>query len=176
MDRVLDESEDYLEEQKPKSRVLDDQFLRESIAVLQPANPVCAETGSTVAQVIREMQEHRIGCVLIVDGGKLVGIFTERDVLRSVVGASFDPESTPVDRLMTANPEALHPTDDIVFALNKMSLGGFRHVPLVDEEHRPVGVISVKDIVDYIVECFSHEVLNVPPEPGRDVAKEPDGA
>jgi len=176
MQRVVDESEEYLQEPEPKSRVLDDRFLREPIAVLQPANPVCAEKGMCVADVIREMQEHHIGCVLIVDGGKLVGIFTERDVLRSVVLSSFDPESTAVERFMTADPESLRPTDDIVFALNKMSLGGFRHVPLVDEARRPVGVISVKDIVDYIVDCFAHEVLNLPPEPGQDVAKEPDGA
>jgi len=176
MQRVVDESEEYLQDSHSKSRVLDDRFLREPIVVLQPASPVCAEKGTSVADVVREMQQHHIGCVLIVDAGKLVGIFTERDVLRSVVGSSLDPESTPVEHFMTAAPETLRPTNDIVFALNKMSLGGFRHVPLVDEENRPVGVISVKDIVDYIVDCFAHEVLNVPPEPGQDVAKEPDGA
>jgi len=93
-----------------------------------------------------------------------------------VFGSKFDPETTSVDRFMSENPERLRPSDSIVFALNKMSLGGFRHIPLVDDEAQPVGVISVKDIVDYIAEFFSKEVHNVPPEPGLDVAKSRDGA
>ena len=58
-------------------------------------------------------------------------------------------------------------TDPIVYALNKMSVGGFRHVPLVDEERRPVGIISVKDIVDYIVDFFPNDVLTLPPDATR---------
>jgi CBS domain-containing protein len=48
-----------------------------------------------------------------------------------------------------------------------MSVGGFRHVPLVDDERRPAGILSVKDIVDYLVEHFPRDVLNIPPEPGK---------
>ena len=96
--------------------------------------------------------------------------------LTGEIGSKLDLETTPVDRFMTENPEALRLADSIVFALNKMSLGGFRHVPLVDDEGRPVGVISVKDIVDYIADFFSSEVHNVPPEPGQDVGKNRDGA
>jgi CBS domain-containing protein len=179
MNRVLSESEEYLEyleneEQKP--RTLDDRFLREPISVLRPPSPVCAERGTSVADVVRQMQDHHIGCVLIVEGGKLSGIFTERDLLGEVFGSKLDPETTSVDRFMTVNPEALKPSDSIVFALNKMSLGGFRHIPLIDDEVRPVGVISVKDIVDYIADFFATAVHNVPPEPGLDVAKDRDGA
>ena len=176
MSRDVPESEEYLEPDEKGSRALDDRFLREPITVLQPAKPVCAERASSVAAVIRQMQEHHIGCVLVVESGRLVGIFTERDLLSEVAGSKSDPESMPVDAVMTADPEALRATDPIVFALNKMSLGGFRHVPLIDEDHRPVGVISVKDIVDYIVDFFGSEVLNLPPEPGLDVGKRRDGA
>ncbi len=178
MGRVLSESEEYLEyleeEQRP-ARTLDDRFLREPISVLQPANPVCADRATSVGDVVRQMQEHHIGCVLIVDAGKLVGVFTERDLLCDVFGSDADPEATAVHQVMTDNPERLRTTDPIVFALNKMSLGGFRHIPLVDDEDRPVGVISVKDIVDYITDFFANEVHNVPPEPGL-VAKDRDGA
>jgi predicted transcriptional regulator len=168
MNRSISESEEYLEylenEEQPP-RTLDDRFLREPISVLQPPSPV-----------VRQMQDHHIGCVLIVEEGKLSGIFTERDLLAEVFGSKLDSETTSVDRFMTVNPETLKPSDSIVFALNKMSLGGFRHIPLLDDESRPVGVISVKDIVDYIADFFAKEVHNVPPEPGLDVGKDRDGA
>jgi len=68
---------------------------------------------------------------------------------------------------MTPDPEVLTPDDPIVYALNKMSVGGFRHVPLVDAARRPVGVVSVKDIVDYLADLFASDVLTVPPDPAR---------
>ncbi len=179
MFRVLPEAEEYLEyaeQEDRRHRVLDDRFLHEPIAVLQPVKPVCAELGTSVASVVRQMQRRNIGCTLVVQRGELVGIFTERDLLREVAGSKLDLESTPVDHVMTENPETLHPTDSIVFALNKMSLGGFRHVPLVDDGGKPVGIISVKDIVDYIADFFANEVQNVPPEPGLDITKARDGA
>lgn len=176
MGRVLPESEEYLEDISAAQRVLDDAFLREPIHVLQPATPVCAARTEPVGSVVRQMQHHHIGCVLIVDGQRLAGIFTERDLLSDVVGADVDLEHAPVEKFMTADPEALHPSDPIVFALNKMSLGGFRHVPLVDETGSPVGVISVRDIVDYIADFFASDVQNLPPEPGLDVSKDRDGA
>jgi CBS domain-containing protein len=179
MARVVSESEEYLEyleEEERPARTLDDRFLREPISVLQPASPVCADRDTPVGDVVRQMQEHHIGCVLIVDGGKLVGVFTERDFICEVFGSGSDPDSAAVHQFMTESPEKLRPADPIVFALNKMSLGGFRHIPLVDDEDRPVGVISVKDIADYIADFFASEVHNVPPEPGLDVAKNRDGA
>src|SRR5260370_42062704 len=90
MGRLLPESEEYLEDDERQRRILDDRFLREPIAVLQPANPVCAERGTSVGDVVRQMQEHQIGCVLVIGGGKLVGVFTERDLLREVFGSTLD--------------------------------------------------------------------------------------
>ncbi|MGH7818552.1 MAG: CBS domain-containing protein [Candidatus Binatia bacterium] len=175
MTESIPEVEEYLQGEERKNRVLDDRALREPVSVLQPVAPVCVQRGATVTEAVRQMQEHRIGCVLVTDEGRLVGIFTERDVLRDLVGNRVDPDTTPIDDLMTPDPETLSPNTGIVFALNKMSLGGFRHVPLVDDAHRPVGIISVKDIVDYIVDFFP-EVLNVPPEPGLDVTRAREGA
>jgi CBS domain-containing protein len=68
---------------------------------------------------------------------------------------------------MTEDPEVLTPDDPIAYALNKMSVGGFRHVPLVDRARRPVGIVSVKDIVDYLVDIFANDVLTVPPDLAR---------
>ena len=95
----------------------------------------------------------------------MCGIFTERDVLTKVVGKPLDLDRTPVLALMTPDPEVLSPDDRVSFALNKMTVGGFRHVPLVDEQGRPAGVVSMRNIVDYMVELFRTEVLNLPPSP-----------
>jgi len=165
---------DYLESD-PARRILDDRALREPISILQPPVPVCAEVGTGVGDVVRRMQEYRIGCVLVVAQQKIAGIFTERDLLLKVIGSQHDLEKTPVEEFMTNAPEAMRPIDTIAFALNKMSLGGFRHIPIVDDAGHPVGIVSVKDIVDYIAEFFGAEVQNVPPVPEL-VAKDRDGA
>ena len=70
--------------------------------------------------------------------------------------------SRPLRELMTPNPEVLHPDDPIVYALHRMSVGGYRHVPLVDDGGRPVGMLSVKDIVHYVVSFFVSDVLTLP--------------
>src|ERR1051326_2846903 len=172
------ESEEYLEylDEDREPRTLDDGFLREPISVLHPPKPVCAARDATIADVVRLMQRHHFGCILVVEGEKLVGILTERDIVQEVFGSTIDPETTRVDRVMTENPETLRPADPIVFALNKMSLGGFRHVPRADAAGSPVGVISVKDIVDHIADFFAQDVQTGPPEPGGDVGKDRDGA
>lgn len=128
---------------------------------------VAVPPGTTIGEAARIMKESRIGCVLVEQAGKLVGIFTERDILTKLVGMGYDPAKVLVDGVMTRDPETLTPDDPIAFALERMSAGGFRHVPLVDPGGRPVGVLSVKDIVDYLAEHFPREVLNLPPEPGR---------
>src|SRR5262249_51481595 len=156
-------------------RALDDRALREPISILQPAVPVCAEVGTTVGDVVRRMQQHRIGCVLIVSQRKIAGIFTERDLLLKVIGSPYDLEKTPVEEFMTDAAESMRSVDTVAFALNKMSLGGFRHIPVIDEHGEPVGIVSVKDIVDYIADHFGAEVQNVPPVPEL-VAKDRDGA
>jgi CBS domain-containing protein len=113
------------------------------------------------------MKEHRVGCVLVEAEGRLLGIFTERDILTKLVGTGYDPAKALVDGVMTRNPETLTTEDPIAFALHRMSVGGFRHLPLVDAAGRPVGILSVKDIVDYLAEHFPEEILNIPPEPGK---------
>jgi CBS domain-containing protein len=119
------------------------------------------------------MREHHVGCVLVVDGDRLAGILTERDLLLKMENIGLDE---PVARLMTPDPETLQLDDPIVWALNRMSVGGYRHVPLVDPDGRPVGILSVKDIVHSIVALFPNEVLTLPPDPARaDVWFERDG-
>jgi CBS domain-containing protein len=164
---VFDEDSRYDEEDVP-AKTIDARLFAEPIRGLhRRAGRVTVPPGTTIGDAARVMKEHRVGCVLVEGAGKLVGIFTERDILTKLVGTGYDPAKVAVDDVMTRNPETLTPEDPIAFALQRMSVGGFRHVPLVDADGRSVGILSVKDIVDYLAEHFPEEILNIPPEPGR---------
>jgi CBS domain-containing protein len=130
----------------------------------------------SIREAIRAMNDRRVGCVLVVDEGLLAGVFTERDVLTKVVALSLNVDRTPVSEAMTRDPECLTLDDGIAYALNMMSVGGFRHIPLVDAERRPTGVVAMRNIVDYIVDLFPSEVLNLPPSPQHGITRSREGA
>ena len=139
--------------------MMDAHMLSLPISTLNPNQPCSVEVGTTVKEAIRLMQDGRFGCVLVVDAEeRLVGIVTERDLLTEITGTGADPNDVIVDDIMTPDPESLHASDPIAFALNLMHLGHYRHVPLVlsdddsrsDEGGYPVGVISSKDITNHV--------------------------
>jgi len=117
---------------------------------------------------VRAMQREHTGCVLVTDDGsresKLVGIFTERDVLLRIVDRGKNPATLPMGEVMTPDPQVLPVQATVAHALNRMSVGGFRHIPVVDAKHRPAFVVSLRDIVDFLVEALPPEVLNLPVE------------
>ncbi len=162
--------EEYLlaaeERERTPRRVLDNRTIREPLRILNPRSPRSVAPTATLREAVDVMREHHIGCVLVVEREQLVGILTERDLLLKMESADM---TEPVARFMTPDPETLELDDPIVWALNRMSVGGYRHVPLVDRLGRPVGILSVKDIVHYIVALFPNEVLTLPPDPARAV-------
>jgi CBS domain-containing protein len=160
----LDHDESYFDP-PPRHARFDTGLLRESLRAL-PTRPALVLRGSdSVTEAVRLMQGEHRGCVVITEDGtaasRLIGIFTERDVLLRIVDRGKNPAVLPLEAVMTADPEVLNVKGTIAHALNKMSVGGFRHVPVVDEEHRPVFVISVRDIVEFLVEAFPREVLTL---------------
>jgi CBS domain-containing protein len=140
------------------------EMLREPIRELEPNVPICVQPGTPLRDATTAMNDAHIGCVLVTEGDRLVGIVTERDILKKVVG-QLDLDS-PVERIMTTNPETVGMDDGIAYVLNKMHVGGYRHIPVLDRQGRPVGVVSMRDFVKFIVSLFPAAVLNVPPEPG----------
>ena len=94
----------------------------------------------------------------------MTGIFTERDVLFRVVDRGRNPVVLPLAEVMTADPECLRDDQSVAAVLNKMSVGGFRHIPIVDSQARPLFVASVRDVVEFLVEAFPREILNQPVE------------
>ncbi len=135
---------------------------------------VQVDASATVVDAVNAMNDRHRGVVLVMKQGRLAGIFTERDVLTKV---AFHPEarSKNVQSAMTPDPETLGPEDSVAVALNRMSVGGYRHIPIVDGEGRPQGVVGVRDIVDFIVELFPESVLNQPPSPDKAIPKTVDG-
>lgn len=145
-------------------------IVSEDIRALGLGPAITVRSDATLHDTVQLLQREHIGCVLVTDqDGKLVGIFTERDLLSKIALRDLDWKAARVADYMTADPETLHPEDRIAWALKLMHVGGYRHVPLTDEAGRPVGVVSIKDIVDFIVDLFPSPVLNLPPDPHRKV-------
>ena len=105
--------------------------------------------GATALEVIRKMKEAHVGCALVLDDGRLVGIFTERDILKKLVGKNAVTESTAVKDLMSVNPETLQESDSVATALNKMSMGRYRHIP-IQKFDGSYAVTSIKHVLKYI--------------------------
>ena len=126
--------------------------MRDRIERLWPKTPSTVTSSTTVGEVLRKMVSETIGCVMIVDEGKLVGIFSERDALMKVHTQIDELGDRPVSEFMTASVETLLPSAKIAFAVHRMDLGGYRHVPIVDENGVPTGMISVRDILSYLTE------------------------
>ncbi len=134
----------------PKTMV-QDALTDATVGTLTAHAPVEVDTHTSLAKAIRQMNSHNIGCVVVTDeNDKLVGIFTERDVLMRVAGLVADMAAVTVGDYMTPNPVAVRPDLPIAHALNLMAVHGFRHLPLVDEDNRPVGIISFRDVVHFL--------------------------
>lgn len=127
-------------------------LMEEPVASLNPVRPVSVRPTTTVRQAVQVMVEHNVGAVLVVgDGGRLLGIFSERDVLNRLAGLRDQYEELPVSHFMTPDPETVSAEDKIAFALHKMDGGGYRHLPVM-AEGKPQGIISVRDILRYVSE------------------------
>jgi len=122
----------------------------------------------SVEQVVRAMVGCRTGFALVMDGvdgaARLVGIFTERDFVNRVVAAGADV-TQPVENVMTIGPKVIRLAGTVREAVEMMEAGGYRHLPVVGERGEPVGVLSVKDVMRYLVGYFPARVYNLPPTP-----------
>ncbi|MSR52369.1 MAG: CBS domain-containing protein [Gemmataceae bacterium] len=138
---------------------------KDHVSRLEPSEPLSVEPTSSVGTVIELMRRENVGCVLVCEAGQLVGIFTERDLIRRVLAVG-KPLSLPILDVMTQNPVTVQPREAIRLAVRRMEAGGHRHLPVIDEGNRPVGILSVKQVVRFLVEHYPAAVYNQPP-PGQ---------
>ena len=116
---------------------------------LNPATALTATPGEPVAAIINRMREQRQGSILIVDRGRMVGIFTERDIVNRLTGVKKDLDTLPISSVMTRDPKALREDDTLAFAMHRMSVGNYRHVPIATEG-KPLRFISVRGVLAYL--------------------------
>jgi CBS domain-containing protein len=129
-------------------------LVRDRIQLLKPRVPTTVRPDTPVGEALAQMVRQRIGCVAVVDGDRLVGIFSERDAVMKLNVDAARLARQPVSRFMTPNPETLQARDRIAFALHKMDVGGYRHIPIL-EGGRLSGVISIRDILVYLTQRIS---------------------
>lgn len=138
----------------------EDQFtehiLTDVIGAVDADTPPPVAPGDPIGLVIHKMQEAGVSAVLVKDEGELVGILTERDVLLKAAGDNIDLNALAVRELMTADPVILHADDTLAVALHKMSVGGFRHIPIV-VDGEATRIASVRDVVRHISPFIPHD-------------------
>lgn len=131
---------------------LSEQFIAtDPIALLAPNRPIIVVPETPVGEVLQTLIDRHVGCVLVGEGEQILGIFSERDALLRLNTQAAELRDEPIRRFMTPSPTMLAASDSIAFALHRMDVGGFRHIP-VTTDGAVTGMISVRDILRYVAE------------------------
>jgi CBS domain-containing protein len=139
----------HLDRPDPRERLVQS-LLMDTVRDLDPVKIVQVHPSETLKEALATMAKHNVGAVLVVDEKDLIlGILSERDILNRVCGIIKDYHERRVNEFMTPNPVSVAMDEKLAFALHKMDVGGYRHLPVV-ENQRPAGMISVRDLLRYV--------------------------
>ncbi|REK10014.1 MAG: CBS domain-containing protein [Planctomycetota bacterium] len=141
----------------PPSSPVEESLLRDRVSALSPPEPITVDASTPVGEVLKLIVDRRIGCVVVAEGKRPLGIFSERDALRKLNVSAPALSSHPVSEFMTPKPQTLVASAKIAFAVQRMDLGGYRHLPIVDREGDLVGIISARDILRHLTEAMDRE-------------------
>lgn len=122
-----------------------------SSLILHEEVVTCVRTDS-IFEVVSKMAEYNIGSIIVVEGRKPVGIFTERDLMRKVVSRGVDFKMTLIEQVMTPNPVCIKEQTPLIKIMAAMRLGKFRHLVIVDQDGLLKGVVSIKDALNFITD------------------------
>jgi len=133
-------------------------LMGDPVSCLQPLRPLTVEPHTPLDMAVEFMRNHGVGCLLVTDaGGRLTGILTERDLLLKVAGKAADLGRLAVSDCMTPAPERSKPGHPLGYALQRMIVSDVRYLPLVDEDDRPIGIVSSRDVIAYMARCFTQD-------------------
>lgn len=145
----------------------------ETVEHIYTSDPLIVRPDATVRDVFQQMKVSKRGATLVCDGEALLGIFTERDALKLM--ANEVELDGPIAEVMTKEPVVMGLNDTVGKAIAKMSFGGYRRLPIVDEAGQPQGIVKASDVLHYLVAHFPAVVYNLPPSPHHST-KEREGA
>ncbi|HUK92253.1 MAG TPA: CBS domain-containing protein [Blastocatellia bacterium] len=129
-------------------------LMEDQVDSLASHHPVVVSPSTTVAEAVRLMKQHRTGCAVVVSSGAPEGIFSERDLLLNLIGTGKALDQIAIKDVMTRFPETVGAADSVRFAVNKMSVGGFRHIPVL-KDGQVVGVLSAQGIIKLLAHTLS---------------------
>jgi CBS domain-containing protein len=141
----------------PPQTAVEVSLLRDRISALRPKAPITVVPATPVGEVLRLMAARGIGCVVVLEGEEPVGIFSERDALRKLGAQASELAARPVSEFMTPKPQTLVDSAKIAFAVQRMDLGSYRHLPIVGKSGELVGIISARDILRHLTEKMESE-------------------
>lgn len=139
-----------------------------TVGELSPRPHARVSVDDAMWKVVAEMSAKGRGAVLVEDGGALVGIFTERDLLNRVDYSDALWSHVVVRDVMTPHPMVIRPDDSLSEALRRLIQGHRRHLPIVDDRGHVLGLISIRDVLTYIAERFPEDMVNLPPHPDHE--------
>jgi CBS domain-containing protein len=139
----------------PPGTEVERSMLRDRISVLAPNRPITVAPTMPVGDVLKLMVKNKIGCVVVAEENRTLGIFSERDALRKINTDAAKLAARPVSEFMTPNPQTLVADAKIAFAVQRMDAGGYRHLPVVGQQGELVGIISARDILRHLTDNLS---------------------
>ncbi|HYJ46544.1 MAG TPA: CBS domain-containing protein, partial [Pyrinomonadaceae bacterium] len=138
----------------------------DSVTLMETDDFICIKPETPLSEAIEQMKKDEGGCAIVCeDGRRVVGIFTERDLLNKIVGQQVDMDST-VKEFMSAAVETLTTDATIGDAVRIMNEKSYRNIPLV-RDGQLIGSISVFDVITYLAESYPKETMNLPPVPAQ---------
>ncbi len=127
--------------------------MSDPISKIASKAPVVVGPSATTLDAVEKMNAARVGCLLVMKGDRIEGIVTERDVVLKALGPGKDLAKTPAAAIMTTKTETLPEDATLAHAVNRMAIGGFRHIPVL-KSGKPVGIISIRDVLRYLSRLF----------------------
>ena len=140
--------------------------------VMERKRLVLAAPDTSVSAAARLMAANRVGAVMVIEGTRLVGIFTERDVMTRLDHSDLGWLHVPVRDVMTARPTAVHPDSTFAEALRLLNGWRRRHLPVVDARGRVLGILSIRDLLAHMATSFPDDFVNLPPDPDHEASGE----